>query len=131
MGNWPYKDFTPAEFACKCPRDCEAKDGTKMDPGFMGDLQISREVYGDIMAIVSGLRCAWWNEKCGGEEDSAHLISEDDGFGHAADISCTRSRQRFTMLGVLRGLFNRIGIAKVFIHVDNSSTKNQDVTWVY
>jgi len=125
MSEWLYKNFTKAEFACKCPRDCDMKDGGKMNPEFMRDLQVTREVYNDVMTIVSGLRCAWWNEKSGGKEDSAHLE------GKAADISCTQSRQRFNMKGVLRGLFCRIGTDKFFIHVDNDKNKAQDVEWVY
>jgi hypothetical protein len=127
MSDWPYKDFTKKEMACKCPRDCEMKDGSKMDPDFMRDLQVTRDVYDDVMTIVSGLRCAWWNEKSGGEKDSAHLT------GNGADISCTRSRQRFTIMGVFRGLFTRIGLAKTFIHVDNLpiEKKAQEVMWVY
>ena len=125
--DWPYENFTKEEFACKCPRDCDMKDGGKMDPGFMRDLQISREVHGEPVYVVSGLRCVWWNKQEGGKDDSAHLT------GNGADLECKNSRPRWNLVGVLRGLFRRIGIAKTFIHIDNlpESKKVQDVLWVY
>lgn len=126
------ENFSKKEFACKCPRDCEAKDGGKIDPGFMRDLQITREVYGEPIKVVSGLRCPWWNKHEGGKDDSAHLLDENDR-GHAADLECEHSRIRWNFVGVLRGLFVRIGLAKTFIHIDNlpDDKKAQDVMWVY
>lgn len=127
MNDWTYENFQPSEFSCKCPRDCDMKDGTKMDPEFMRDLQITREVHGESIYVVSGLRCSWWNKHEGGKDDSAHLT------GNGADLECKHSRSRWNLLGVLRGLFNRIGIAKTFIHVDNLpiAIKDQEVAWVY
>ena len=122
---WPYENFTKKEFACKCPRDCEQKDGGLMDPEFMRDLQIVREVYDEVMTVTSGLRCPWWNEKEGGKDDSAHLT------GNGADLSCTRSRQRSRMRRALDTLFTRMGLHKVFIHIDNLRSKAQDVLWIY
>lgn len=52
--------------------------------------------------------------------------------GLAVDISATSSRQRGLILDALRAVgFDRIGIAKTFIHVDMDFDKDQDVTWLY
>jgi hypothetical protein len=50
----------------------------------------------------------------------------------AADIACSGSRERFHMVRALLGVgFDRIGIGRTFIHVDNDPAKSEDVIWHY
>ena len=52
--------------------------------------------------------------------------------GLAVDISVNDSRTRFIVLNALMHVgFNRIGIAKTFIHVDLDKEKSQNVIWMY
>ncbi|MCK5018670.1 MAG: hypothetical protein KAS32_16535 [Candidatus Peribacteraceae bacterium] len=118
-------NFSAEEFACKCPNDCDMKDGGKMDRVFVQSLQVIRDVLKKPLTITSGLRCKEWNKQCGGKDDSAHLK------GLAADIECNYSTDRYDLIPLLRGLFGRIGIDKKFFHVDQDDSKSQNVMWVY
>ncbi len=52
--------------------------------------------------------------------------------GLAADILCTDNRQRAMILQALQAVkFNRIGIARTFIHVDDDESKPEDMVWLY
>ena len=52
--------------------------------------------------------------------------------GLAVDIKAKDSTTRGLILDALRMVgFNRIGIAKSFIHVDLDTEKAQNVTWLY
>ena len=62
----------------------------------------------------------------GGTKTSSHLK------GYAIDVSCDNSADRFRLIEVLMLVgFNRLGIAKTFIHVDNDPDKSKNVIWVY
>lgn len=115
-----YKYFTKEEFACPCG-NCENKISDK----FISLLDELREFLGKPLIINSGYRCEEHNKKIGGRETSAHLS------GLAADISCTNSTWRSELLRACLARFNRVGVAKSFIHVDIDSSKPQDVLWVY
>ncbi len=89
-------------------------------------LNDAREIFGKPIVINSGYRTKDHNEEVGGKEDSSHLK------GLAADISCVNSMDRFKLYDILRSVgFQRIGVAKTFIHVDIDFDKDQDVFWVY
>jgi uncharacterized protein YcbK (DUF882 family) len=118
-------NFFQEEFACKCPYDCDMKDGSEMSKDFVGDLQVVREVINRPIVVRSGLRCTEWNASEGGAPDSAHTK------GVGVDIACNTSKERHELIGALKGLFCRIGIGKTFIHVDIDDSKAQDVMWVY
>lgn len=58
--------------------------------------------------------------------ESAHTL------GCAFDIRCTTDRDRMAIVsGALQAGFNRIGIAKTYIHLDSSSKHKQKVLWLY
>ena len=97
-----------------------------MDMSFLYMLDKARDIAGIPFIIESGYRCEKHNREVGGKPDSAHL------YGLASDIRATTSRQRFLIVNSLLEVgFKRIGVAKTFIHVDNDSTKPQNVMWVY
>jgi uncharacterized protein YcbK (DUF882 family) len=116
------KYFTLKEFDCPT----ELGSGSKMDSNFLDKLEEAR-VYSDIPFIInSAYRTKEHNAKVGGKPNSSHLK------GLAVDIKATDSRTRFLILDALMIVgFNRIGIAKTFIHVDLSKEKSQNVIWMY
>ncbi len=89
-------------------------------------LDQAREIAGIPFKLNSGKRTVEQNEKAGGVKDSAHLS------GLAVDIACTTDSARDKILNSLRVVgFNRIGIAKTFIHCDIDKTKSPNRTWLY
>ena len=64
-------------------------------------------------------------------DSSAHLADEEKK-SYAADIQARGSRLRGKILTALRAVgFNRIGIAKSFVHVDIDPALPPEVTWLY
>ena len=97
-----------------------------MDEVFVQMLDKARHLAGIPFKINSGYRTPERNRLVGGKKDSAPLK------GLAADIHCVDSRSRGYILGALLEVgFNRIGIAKTFIHVDDDPSKDADVVWLY
>lgn len=104
----------------------ELSDLDKMDKEFLFKLDRAREVAQIPFKINSAYRTPEHNAKIGGKPNSSHLK------GLAVDISVTNSRQRFIVLKALIEVgFNRIGVAKTFIHVDDDKDKSPEVVWVY
>lgn len=78
------------------------------------------------MYINSGTRSEKKNKEVGGVPESSHV----HGFG--ADIRCTNSTERYILISAaIEAGFNRIGISKDFIHIDNDPTKDKKVIWTY
>ena len=104
----------------------EPGSGQFMDDEFLEMLDNARHMAGIPFIINSGYRTKEHNRSVGGKKNSAHL----DGF--AADISATTSRERMWIVGaLLEAGFNRIGIGRTFIHVDNDPHKPEEVMWHY
>ena len=100
--------------------------GQLMDKKILDMLDEVREIYGKPITINSGYRTLRHNASVGGKAESSHLK------GLAVDIACSTSRDRYNLLEALKSVgFNRIGIAKSFIHVDIDSDKSGNVLWVY
>jgi len=100
--------------------------GNNMQPSFLRMLNHARQIAGIPFKINSGFRTKEHNAKVGGTENSSHLR------GYAADIHCTSSTYRYEIISaLLQAGFNRIGVAKTFIHVDNDPIKTQKVIWTY
>jgi phage terminase large subunit-like protein len=94
----------------------------------MNRLQRAREIAGAPFDIRngSGWRCEEHNREVGGTPESSHLT------GHAVDIPAWSSEQRFAIInGLIKAGFKRIGIAKTFIHADDSAGKPQNIMWTY
>ena len=97
-----------------------------MDKTLLEMLDEVREKYDKPIHITSGFRTPIHNESVNGKENSSHLK------GLAVDISCTNSTDRFDLLNCILDVgFNRVGIAKNFIHIDIDFEKAQGVTWIY
>ena len=116
------KYFTTSEF------DSPDKpgSGSLMSETLLEMLDEVRDKLGSPIKINSGYRTEEHNAKVGGKVGSSHLE------GLAADISCKSSLDRFKLEGILKEVgFNRIGVAKTFIHVDIDKNKTPNVMWVY
>ena len=97
-----------------------------MNVEFLNKIAYARKVAGCGFKITSGYRTPSHNEKVGGVPSSSHIA------GRACDIYAPTSRQKFLILSaLLEAGFNRIGIAKNFIHVDDDPSKAEDVIWTY
>jgi len=115
-----WNNFKTWEFACPC---CGLNG---MSIRFIDKLDRSREIAKVRFKINSGYRCAIHNKKIGGSDTSSHLT------GLAVDIKAEDYKTRFKILQSLIYVgFNRIGIRKDFIHVDDDPDKTQGVLWLY
>jgi len=100
--------------------------GKDMNLTFIEKLTMVRKIYNKPIIITSGLRTIKHNKEVGGKDNSAHLR------GHASDISIANSNDRYLLLKALYKIgFNRIGVAKTFIHVDDDISLPQNVLWPY
>ena len=97
-----------------------------MDVDFLNKLAQARKIAAVGFKITSGYRSPAHNEKVGGVPNSSHTL------GHAVDIYAPTSRQKYLIINsLLQAGFNRIGVAKNFIHVDDDPSKNEDVIFTY
>ena len=102
------------------------KSGNNMQPEFIYKLDVARGFSNSPFTINSGYRTPEHNKKVGGVPGSSHVT------GWAADISATDGSKRFEIINaLLLAGFNRIGVAKTFIHVDCQPDKPQNVIWTY
>lgn len=111
----------------------EIGSGKHMQSSTLQMLDDARGIAGIPFRINSGFRTKSHNAYVGGKMPdqngkggSSHL------YGYAVDISCTESHQRAVIIDALvQAGFNRLGIAKTFIHADNDPEKTADVYWLY
>jgi len=104
----------------------EVGSGERMDAEVLQMIDQARELFGKPIRINSGVRTEKRNQEVGGSKTSSHLK------GYAIDVSCDNSADRFRLVEILMLVgFNRLGIAKTFIHVDNDPDKSKNVIWVY
>ena len=100
--------------------------GQLMDKELLEMLDDVRDKFDKPIHINSGYRTPQHNEAVGGTENSSHLK------GLAVDIACDNSIDRFDLINCLLDVgFNRIGVAKTFIHADIDPDKAQGVMWTY
>lgn len=113
--------FKTEEFACKC--GCGRAE---MMPSTLSKLVTARHKAGIPFKITSGFRCKAHNKAVGGKPDSAHTS------GYAVDIEASVSPARYLIVkNLIEAGFTRIGIAKGFIHADDSPMLPQNVMWEY
>jgi hypothetical protein len=121
------KHFSPREFTCACKGYCEHPVVISLD--LVRKLDAIRDRIGRHITIVSGTRCERHNRKVGAGSLSSHTPKQ--GVSHAADVRCPDSSFRFAFLEAALPLFNRIGVGKDFIHVDDDPDLPSRVVWVY
>jgi len=113
-------NFNRAEYACKC--GC-GKDDIKDELAMK--VQQVRDVLQRGIKINSGVRCPDHNYSIAANPTSSHIG------GWAADLSYSGSAQRYELLNAIMPIFDRVGIAKTFIHVDVDTNKSAGVVWLY
>ena len=97
-----------------------------MNVEFLNKLAQARKIAAVGFKITSGYRSPAHNAKVGGVKGSSHTN------GNAVDIYAPTSTQKYLIINALLQVgFNRIGVAKNFIHVDDDPSKNEDVIWTY
>ena len=116
------KYFKEAEFK-RCKPASSLQD---MDQDFMSMLDSAREAAGIPFVLNSAYHSVEYEKKMGRNGRSAHTS------GCAADIRCHSDSNRFNIIFALFQVgFTRIGIAKTYIHADNSKEHTQNVKWIY
>ena len=113
-------NFNRSEFACKCK--C-GKDDIKEE--LVIKIQLIRDQLGRSIRINSGIRCEQHNANTKAKPGSSHIG------GWAADLGYAGSAERYELIEAAVGVFNRVGIAKTFIHVDVDPNKSPRVVWLY
>jgi len=98
----------------------------EMNPSTIEKLNDAREIAGIPFVINSGYRTPAHNRKIGGVANSSHI------HGYAVDIAVTNSSDRYKIIeACVQVGFNRIGIGRTFVHVDNDPSKVKGVLWHY
>ena len=115
-----FSTFTD-NFACNC---C---GNVMFDSELLEKLDYLRNLIGESIIITSAYRCEQHNERVSGKPKSSHLK------GLAVDVKVSNSSYRFKVLNAClqEELFNRIGIAETFLHLDIDVDKTQNVVWTY
>ena len=100
--------------------------GMLMSPNTLLMLDEARHLAGVPFKITSGYRTRRHNKLVGGVNGSSHTK------GLAVDIRCKSSADRFKIItSALDVGFSRIGISGNFVHLDNDTSKSQNVIWTY
>ena len=115
--------FRPYETECRC--GCGKNDVTHE---LMEDMDKFRNKVNRPVHFHSVCRCERHNRDEGGAFDSSHKKNPTE----AVDIEAKTMRHRYQTLEflILEG-YNRIGIAKTFIHGDKDEAKTQEISWLY
>jgi len=116
------KYFKDDEFK-RCSPSCSLQD---MQQSTMSKLDTARELAGIPFVLNSAYRSSGWDKAKGRSGTGAHTL------GRAVDIRCNSDRNRFIIVDALiKAGFARIGIAKTYIHADDSPNHSQQVIWLY
>ncbi|MDR2917280.1 MAG: hypothetical protein LBV74_21000 [Tannerella sp.] len=116
------KWFKEEEFK-RCSPSCSLQH---MQQSSIDMLDKSRDMAGVPFVLSSAFRSSEWDRKKGRTGTGAHTS------GHAIDIKCTDNAMRWKIINALfTAGFKRIGIAKTYIHADNSPVHTQEVIWMY
>ena len=109
------RHFTEDEMKCPCCGLCE------MNKRFMSELERYRQMVNHPLTVSSGMRCISHNDSLpNSAPKSWHLA------GKAADLIWTSDK--FMMLRIALAVFDGVGIAKDFLHVDLGGTQK---LWIY
>lgn len=116
------KYFEEIEFN-RCTPSCSLQD---MKQSTMSKLDTAREIANIPFVLNSAYRSSQWDRNRGRTGTGAHTR------GQAVDIRCNTNENRFKIIdALLKAGFTRIGVAKSFIHADDSTVHKQDIIWMY
>lgn len=118
------KHFTSSEFSCPCShRTCTLQ---KISAVLVENLETIRQSLGVPMKITSGYRCpAYQAELKARGYETATGVSQHE-LGNAADVRCPEKHTE--LVSLCEGLFDAVGVARSFVHVDTRAGKRR---WTY
>lgn len=115
-------DYLSVSLSTAVPK-CSVSD---MDMEFMDKLLFAQKLAGKKFRINSAFRSVSYEKEHNRNGRSAHCL------GKAVDISTTDSKSRYIVVAALLGAgFNRIGIGKNFVHVDDDLKRAHPVIFHY
>ena len=120
------KYFKPRDFTCRCEGLCGHPDVISGE--LVAKLDKIQDLIGMPVTVLVGTRCEKFNRKSGGRERSTHTAKSR--VSHAADIRCPDAAFRFAFLTAALPLFNRVGIGKESIHVDDDPELPSNAVWL-
>ncbi len=116
------KYFKESEFR-NCSPSCSLQD---MKQTTMSKLDTAREIAGVPFVVNSAFRSPIWDKSKGRSGTGAHTL------GQAVDIRCNTDRNRFLIIeALIKAGFKRIGIARTYIHADDSEKHKEEIIWLY
>lgn len=116
------KYFSDEEFKA-CSPSCTKE---QCNPDSLLRLDRARSISGVPFVLSSAYRSRSWELSKGRSGNGAHTE------GRAFDVLCNTSRERWSIVfGALSAGFKRIGIAKTFIHLDDSPNLPSPCIWLY
>jgi len=117
------KDYFPESDFKKCTPPCKKSD---MHPETLCKLNNARHIAGIPFVLNSAYRSPGHDKSKGRSGTGAHTL------GRAVDIRCNTMQNRFKIVdAAISAGFTRIGIAKTFVHLDDSPNHAQGVIWLY
>ena len=116
------RHFKESEFQ-RCVPACSLQD---MQQSTMDKFDRARDIAGIPFIMTCAKRTSAWDKAKGRSGTGAHTT------GHAGDIKCLADATRWKIVNALiEAGFKRIGIAKTYIHADDSPNHTQEVIWLY
>ena len=116
------KYFSEQEFKRASP-SCSLQD---MNQSTMDRFDNAREIASIPFVFNSAFRSYKWERSKGRSGTGSHTL------GRALDIRATTDRTRAKVLiALIKAGFTRIGVAKTYIHADDSPSHSQEVVWLY
>lgn len=96
-------------------------------PASLARLELLRTLVGKPLRLTSAYRSPATEIAAGRSGRSAHTL------GRAFDIACTSDSLRYLIVSAALSVgFNRIGIGRTFVHVDDETTSHNDCRiWTY
>jgi Peptidase M15. len=118
------KHFNESEFN-RCTPSCSLQD---MKQSTMNRLDTARDIAGIPFVLSCAYRTSAHDKSKGRSGTGAHTLTPCQ----AVDIRCNTDRNRWTVVNALiQAGFTRIGIAKTYIHADDSEKHTKEVIWLY
>ena len=97
-----------------------------MNANTLARLDTARDLAGIPFVLNSAYRSPAHDRSKGRSGTGAHTL------GRAVDIRCNTDGNRFRIIqALMKAGFRRIGIAKTYIHADDSPNHTQNITWLY
>jgi len=118
------KWFSEKEFNQLTP-SCSLQD---MSQSTMDKLDAARDIAGIPFVLTCASRPSEWDRARGRSGTGAHTLKPCP----TVDIRCNTDTNRWKIVNALiKAGFKRIGIAKTYIHADDSEKHSQEIIWLY